>query len=81
MTEARKMKAISLWPPRSVMNSRRFIRSPRRRGRGEDHYGRVFRVRCGPLAGSGTWDQFPQFRINHTVEWQRDYSAMGLTAD
>jgi hypothetical protein len=29
--------------------------------------------------GLGT--QFPQFRINHTVEWQRDYSAMGLTAD
>jgi len=31
--------------------------------RGEDPYGKVFRVRCGPASRSGTWDQFPQFKV------------------
>ena len=32
-------------------------------GRGSDHYGKVFRVRCGPLSGRGLMDEFPQFRL------------------
>ena len=32
-------------------------------GRGSDHYGKVFRVRCGPLSGRGSMDEFPQFRL------------------
>jgi len=31
--------------------------------RGEDAYGRVLFVRCAPLAGAGTIDQFPGFRL------------------
>lgn len=31
--------------------------------RGEDHYGKVFRVRCGPVSGRGTSDQMPQFKV------------------
>jgi hypothetical protein len=31
--------------------------------RGEDEYGRVFRVRCGPISGYGSPDQLPQFRL------------------
>jgi hypothetical protein len=31
--------------------------------RGSDHYGRVFRVRCGPTSGKGSLDQFPQYLV------------------
>jgi hypothetical protein len=31
--------------------------------RGSDHYGRVLRVRCGPVSGKGSLDQFPQYLV------------------
>jgi hypothetical protein len=31
--------------------------------RGEDHYGRVFRVRCGPKSDKASTDQLPQFLL------------------
>src|SRR5262245_45637944 len=31
--------------------------------RGEDAYGKVYRVRCGPVSGAGTYDQMPQFKV------------------
>src|SRR5262245_57869339 len=67
-------------PPSSVMNARRFIRSPRRRGRAtsdercESLKINMFRMPCGLVAAWAA--QHERFEGGHTAVWTR-YVVVG----